>query len=238
MQTSIKIVISLSKRTGSWNCKLFYVKQWFFLFFLILLLPYFRLNVLKPESVFKQLQGSFQISLQKGSPCELEEPETHSSKSAGCPREHCVLLTCMHTHHSFINLCTQDIAELCFQFCLHFWWTGVEPIFPFCVFCRWPQCTPNQRIESLSLSLSLLSLTLYFSLFLCLFLFLSLFHFFSPLFRVSAEANWQRLWDRFWQDFEHSECRSFQTVLLFVCLCMAAYNLALLLSFSAQKCLD
>lgn len=137
--------------------------------------------------------------------------------------------TCTHVHHSFINLCTQDIAELCSQYCLHFWWTGVKPIFSFCVFCCLPQ-THNRSAfwESVSRSLPLfhspLSRTLSPSLSL------------SPLLPLLPMCLLKPTDKDCGIDFGKTLCRSFQTVFLFVGLCMAAYNLSLLLSFSAQEC--
>lgn len=124
------------------------------------------------------------MSVQKGSPCELEEPETHSSKSAVCPREHCVVHTCIHTHTSqFYQLvhsgyCWTLLSVLC---ALLMNWSEAHFL---CILLFAPTHTESAHWESLSLpSYSLLlSHTPYFSL--LLYLFLSLFYSFSPLLPV------------------------------------------------------
>lgn len=88
-----------------------------------------------------------------------------------------------------------------------------------------PKHTPDQHFDSLSLALSL-SFTLS-SLSHSLSHSLSLF--LSPFLPLLPDKDCGI-------DFGKTLCRSFQTVFLFVRLCMAAYNLPLLLSFSAQEC--
>lgn len=135
------------------------------------------------------------MSVQMSVPCKLEEHETHSSKSAVCPREHCVVHTCIHarTHITVLSTCALRIL---LNFALSTVCTSDELEWsPFSLSVYSVVCPNAHRISALRVSLSSLS----HSLFLCLALSfpLSLSLLFTPPPRVSAEANWQRLWDRF-----------------------------------------